>query len=136
LNTQKTILVVEDEPDQIAYLDTLFKDQGFAVVTATNGREGFEKAKSSHPDLITLDVSMPEESGVRMFRDLQTDSATSNIPVIIITGISHDFKRFIETRKQVHPPQGYFDKPLEREKLLAKINELLSTKDSKPDSHP
>ncbi len=129
MNTQKTILVVEDEPDQIAYLDTLFKDQGFAVVTATNGREGFDKAKSSHPDLITLDISMPEESGVRMFRDLQTDSATSHIPVIIITGISHDFKRFIETRKQVHPPQGYFDKPLEREKLLAKINELLSTKE-------
>ena len=129
MNTQKTILVVEDEPDQIAYLDTLFKDQGFAVVTATNGREGFDKAKSSHPDLITLDISMPEESGVRMFRDLQTDSATSDIPVIIITGISHDFKRFIETRKQVHPPQGYFDKPLEREKLLAKINELLSTKE-------
>jgi len=133
---QKTILVVEDEPDQIAYLETLFKDEGYAVVTASNGREGFEKAKSSHPDLITLDISMPEESGVRMFRDLQTDSATSDIPVIIITGISHDFKRFIETRKQVHPPQGYFDKPLEREKLLAKINELLSTKDRKLDSHP
>jgi len=136
LNMQKTILVVEDEPDQIAYLETLFKDEGYAVVTASNGREGFEKAKSSHPDLITLDISMPEESGVRMFRDLQTDSATSDIPVIIITGISHDFKRFIETRKQVHPPQGYFDKPLEREKLLAKINELLSTKDRKLDSHP
>ena len=136
MNTQKTILVVEDEPDQIAYLDTLFKDQGFAVVTATNGLEGFEKAKSSHPDLITLDVSMPEESGVRMFRDLQADSATSDIPVIIITGISHDFKRFIETRKQVRPPQGYFDKPPEREKLLAKINELLSTRDRRPDSHP
>ena len=127
MNTQKTILVVEDEPDQIAYLDTLFKDQGFAVVTANNGREGFDKAKSSHPDLITLDISMPEESGVRMFRDLQTDSATSDIPVIIITGISHDFKRFIETRKQVHPPEGYFDKPLDREKLLAKINELLGS---------
>jgi len=133
MSTQKTILVVEDEPDQIAYLDTLFKDQGFAVITATNGREGFERAKSNHPDLITLDISMPEESGVRMFRDLQVDPVTSNIPVIIITGITHDFKRFIETRKQVRPPQGYFDKPLEREKLLAKINELLSTKDRQPD---
>jgi CheY-like chemotaxis protein len=125
MTTQKTILVVEDEPDQIAYLDTLLKDQGFAVITAADGREGFEKAKSNHPDLITLDISMPEESGVRMFRDLQADPATANIPVIIITGITHDFKRFIETRKQVHPPAGYFDKPLDREKLLAKINELL-----------
>ena len=128
MNMQKTILVVEDEPDQIAYLETLFKDEGYAVVAASNGREGFEKAKSSHPDLITLDISMPEESGVRMFRDLQADSATSDIPVVIITGITHEFKRFIETRKQVHPPQGYFDKPLDREKLLAKINELLASR--------
>jgi CheY-like chemotaxis protein len=126
VNTQKTILVVEDELDQIAYLETLFKD---AVVTAANGRDGFDKAKSSHPDLITLDISMPEESGVRMFRDLQGDSATSNIPVIIITGITHEFKRFIETRKQVHPPEGYFDKPLDREKLLAKIKALLTDVD-------
>jgi DNA-binding response OmpR family regulator len=129
MNTRKTILVVEDEPDQIAYLETLLKDDGFAVITAADGREGFEKAKASRPNLITLDISMPEESGVRMFRDLQGDSATSDIPVIIITGITHDFKRFIETRKQVHPPQGYFDKPLDREKLLARINELLSTQD-------
>jgi DNA-binding response OmpR family regulator len=136
MNTQKTILVVEDEPDQIAYLETLFKDQDFAVITAGDGRQGFEKAKSNHPDLITLDISMPEESGVRMFRDLQGDPATSNIPVIIITGITHDFKRFIETRKQVHPPQGYFDKPLDREKLLAKVNELLSVSDVKTGSLP
>jgi CheY-like chemotaxis protein len=131
MTTQRTILVVEDEPDQIAYLDALFKDQGFAVITAANGREGFEKAKSQRPDLITLDISMPEESGVRMFRDLQGDPATSDIPVIVITGITHDFKRFIETRKQVRPPQGYFDKPLDREKLLARIHELLGSEERK-----
>jgi CheY-like chemotaxis protein len=131
MTTPRTILVVEDEPDQVAYLDALFRDHGFAVMTATNGREGFEKAKTHHPDLITLDISMPEESGVRMFRDLQGDPATSNIPVIVITGITHDFKRFIETRKQVRPPQGYFDKPLDREKLLAKINELLGEAERK-----
>jgi CheY-like chemotaxis protein len=132
METQKTILVVEDETDQIAYLCALFQDQGFAVITATNGKDGFEKAKSKHPDLITLDISMPGESGVRMFRDIQGDPVTAGIPVIIITGITHEFKRFIETRKQVHPPEGYFDKPLDREKLLAKINELLGAKDRRP----
>ena len=125
MTTQKTILIVEDEADEVAYLKALFEDNGFAVISAVNGQDGFEKAKSQHPDLITLDISMPEESGVRMFRDLQNDPATSGIPVIIITGISHDFKRFIETRKQVRPPAGYFDKPPDREQLLAKIHELL-----------
>ncbi len=123
---RKTILVVEDEPDEVAYLAALFADNGFEVISAGNGQEGFEKAKSRHPDLITLDISMPEESGVRMFRDLQEDPATAAIPVIMITGVTHDFKRFIETRRQVHPPAGYFDKPPDRQQLLAKIQEILS----------
>jgi CheY-like chemotaxis protein len=121
----KTILIVEDESDEVAYLSALFEDNGFAVIAAANAQEGFEKAKSSHPDLITLDISMPEESGVRMFRDLQNDPATADIPVIIVTGISHEFKSFIETRRQVRPPAGYFDKPPDRAGLLAKIREIL-----------
>lgn len=124
--TQKqTILVVEDETDEVAYLAALFEDNGFAVISAGNGREGFLKAKAHHPDVITLDVTMPEESGVRMYRDLQEDSSTAGIPVVIITGVSHEFKRFIETRKHVHPPAGYFDKPPDRQALLARIREIV-----------
>jgi CheY-like chemotaxis protein len=124
----KKILVVDDEPDVVAYVRTWLEDNGFSVIDAANGREGFAKAKSDHPDLIVLDISMPEESGVRMFRDLQGDEQTTGIPVVILTGISHEFKRFIETRRQVRPPAGYFDKPPDREQLLAKINELLGSK--------
>ena len=71
---------------------------------------------------------MPEESGVRMFRDLQGEPSTAAIPVIMITGVSPEFKRFIETRKQVHPPAAYFEKPIDRDALLAKVNELLAAK--------
>jgi len=125
MNEKKKILIVEDEADEVSYLRTLFEDNGFAVITAANGQEGFRKAKSERPDLITLDISMPEESGVRSLRDLQGDPDTSAIPVIIITGVTHDFKRFIETRRQVHPPAGYFDKPPDRAQLLEKIREIL-----------
>jgi len=62
--TGKTILVVDDEPDVVAYLRTFLEDHGFYVVFAENGRTGFEKAKTENPDLITLDITMPEESGV------------------------------------------------------------------------
>ena len=129
-NTGKTILIVEDEPDVSAYLKAFFEDNGFKVITAANGKEGFEKAKAGSPDLITLDITMPEESGVRMFREVQADEATAAIPVVIITGVSHEFKRFIETRRQVHPPDAYFEKPIDREELLAKVNEILSAKPS------
>jgi response regulator RpfG family c-di-GMP phosphodiesterase len=69
---------------------------------------------------------MPEESGVRMYRNVCDDPVTRGIPVIIITGISHDFKRFIETRRHVPPPAGYFDKPVDAAALLAKLSELLA----------
>lgn len=124
MTPKKTILVVEDETDEVAYLAALFEDNGFAVISAHNGRDGFLKARTHHPDVITLDVTMPEETGVRMFRELQEDASTADIPVVIITGVSHEFKRFIETRKHVNPPAGYFDKPPDRQELLAKIREL------------
>lgn len=128
MTEKKTILIVEDEADEVAYLTALFTDNGFDVVRAGNGQEGFELAKQRRPDLITLDISMPEQSGVRAFRDLQDNPETAAIPVVMITGVSHEFKRFIETRRQVHPPAAYFDKPPDRQALLAKIQELLASK--------
>lgn len=123
---KQKILVVDDEPDLVAYLRAFLEDRGFAVAVAANGQEGMEKALAEHPDLITLDITMPGESGVRLFRDLQQDSSTARIPVVIVTGIAHEFKHFIETRKQVRPPAAYFEKPVDREVLLAKIEELLA----------
>ena len=123
---KKKILIVDDEPDLVAYLGAFLEDNGFSVIAAGNGKEGWERAVAERPDLITLDITMPEESGVRLFRNLQQDPDTAGIPVVIVTGISHDFKRFIDTRKQVHPPAAYFEKPVDREALLAKINELLA----------
>jgi CheY-like chemotaxis protein len=125
---QKRILIVDDEPDVLTYLTAFLEDNGYWVDTAVNGKEGFERAKSNSPDLIALDINMPEETGVRMFRNLQEDEATAHIPVIIVTGISSDFKRFIETRRQVHAPAGNFEKPIDRGKLLQKIAEILSKK--------
>ena len=125
MSETKKILIIDDEEDVVTYLSTFFSDNGFSAISAADGKEGVQKAKLEKPDVITLDVSMPEESGVRALRDLQTNELTKNIPVIIITGVSSDFKRFIETRSQVHPPEGYFEKPVDRDALLKKVKVLL-----------
>lgn len=122
----KKILIIDDEEDVLTYLSTFFEDNGFEVILASNGKEGVQKAIQEKPALITLDVSMPEESGVKALREIQENDVTKSTPVILITGVSYDFKKFIETRKQVHPPEGYFEKPVDREKLLEKVNELLN----------
>jgi CheY-like chemotaxis protein len=123
----KKILIVDDEPDVASYLAAFLKDNGFVVRTAADGRQGMEQVRAEQPDLITLDINMPEESGVRMYRHLQEDPDLKNIPVIIITGISNSFKGFIETRRQVSPPAGYFEKPIDRVLLLAKAREVLKS---------
>jgi CheY-like chemotaxis protein len=131
---KKKILVVDDEPDVVAYLTSLFEDNGFDVVSAADGEEAGQKVKSEMPDLITLDISMPEKSGVRFYRETKGDAALKDIPVVIVTGVESthdggtgkDFERFLGTRKNVPPPDGFVMKPIEPEELLGTVNGLLN----------
>ena len=121
------ILVIDDEPDTLTYFSSLLQDNGYDVMTAENGQEALEKVKKARPDLITLDISMPETSGVRCYRELRENEEWKSIPVIIITGVSGDFRGFISSRKQVPPPDGYLSKPVDEEELLKMVRDLLSS---------
>ena len=119
----KKILIVDDEQDELTWLTAFFTDNGHQTDTAVDGKEGFAKAKGT--DLITLDITMDNQSGVKMFKQLQGDPETKDIPVILITGVAREFKTFLERTKQVEAPQGYFEKPVDRAALLAKVKELI-----------
>ena len=121
----KKILIVDDEQDLRSFLSAFFEDNGFDVVTASDGKECLEVAQKELPDLITLDITMPEESGARALRNIQETEETKDIPVVIITGVSSDFKQFIHTRKVVKPPAAYMEKPVDTAKLLEIINGIL-----------
>jgi len=69
---------------------------------------------------------MPEETGSKALRNFQESEETKNIPIIIITGLAQEFKKFIHTRKVVNPPADYMEKPIELPELLEKINKILS----------
>ena len=124
---KKTILIVEDEPDTATYLSTLLGDAGYDTVAAEDGDQALEKVKASPPDLITLDITMPHKSGVRFYRDMKESEKWKSIPIIIVTGISTDFERFISTRRQVPPPEGYLSKPIDREKMLTMVKQHLGS---------
>ena len=125
MSDKKKILIVDDEPDVVHYLTVLLENNGFAAVGAIDGRDGFDKAGSEHPDLIVLDISMPKESGIKMFRNLHDTKELSGIPVVMLTGVSREFERFISTRKLVDPPAAYFEKPVDDKELLQKVRELV-----------
>jgi CheY-like chemotaxis protein len=128
----KKILIVDDEQDILDYLTMLFKDNDYETVTAGDGKEAFEIAKKEKPDLITLDIVMPKESGVRFYRDAKSDDDLKNIPIIIITaltGYGYDpegFHKFIKSRKQVPPPEGFMAKPVDTEELLKLVKKHIA----------
>lgn len=122
---KKTILVIDDEPDTVRFFTLVLEDNGYKTISATGGAEGLSKAIKHQPDLITLDINMPEKSGVKLYRDFCDDPAIAKIPVVIITGLKSEFQKFIENRRQVPPPAGYLSKPIEEEDLLATISKLL-----------
>jgi CheY-like chemotaxis protein len=126
--TKKTILIIEDEPDVTTYLSTILVDNGYEVQTASNGTEAMEKIRLSKPDLISLDISLPEKTGVNIYCELKEDPQLASIPVVMITGIQKDFERYIRSQKNLPPPDGFLSKPFVVEELLNLISKLLHKK--------
>ncbi len=124
--SKKKILIVDDEQDIRTYLATLLGDHGYETILAKDGEEAWREVEAIPPDLITLDISMPEKSGVKFYRDIKTDNRWKKIPIIIVTGISGDFQKFISSRQQVPPPEGYLSKPIEAEEILGLIRKFIS----------
>jgi CheY-like chemotaxis protein len=121
----KTVLVVDDDPDAVTFLTTVLGDNGFAAVSAKDGIEALGTIAEKLPDLIALDIAMPEKSGVAVYRALKEDDRLKAIPVIIITGISEDFKKFISSRRHVPPPEGYISKPVDPVEFIATVRNLV-----------
>jgi CheY-like chemotaxis protein len=128
---KKTILFVDDELDMRIFLSTVLKTGGFKAVAARNAVEGLQKARELLPDLIIMDVMMPQAGGVTLFQEVRQDSRLKDIPVIMLTGVSR--KAFMHHLKMLNlriegslpPPDAYLEKPLVPEKLVSKIRGLL-----------
>jgi CheY-like chemotaxis protein len=129
--SKKRVLVIDDEPSVVTYLETLLQDNGYETTSAENGRTGFERAKREKPDLVCLDITMPEHSGIRFYRELKDDAELTHTPVIIITAVTglggdpEPFKRFISTRKHVPAPEGFLPKPINQREFLATVARVL-----------
>src|SRR5688500_3110404 len=82
---KKRILIVDDEPDTIELLEFNLKSAGYDIVTAADGAEALRKARSADPDLIILDLMLPEIDGLQVCKLLRHDPATTKIPVLMLT---------------------------------------------------
>jgi len=117
------ILTVDDEPDFLTFIGTVFEDNGATVITASNGEEAIRKARAEKPDLMTLDITMPGKSGIEVFETLRKDPELESMPVCIVTG-KPEMRKLIYERA-VNPPDGYVDKPVDKDDLILNVRKIL-----------
>lgn len=114
----KTILIVDDSPTERFSLSEALTGSGYRVVTAESGEEAIAKSKSENPDLILMDVVMPDMNGYQATRTISRDPVTSKIPVIICTTKAQETDRIWGLRQGAI---DYMIKPLDHAKLLERI---------------
>ena len=117
----KKILVIDDSPTERHVLSEILKRGDYEVITAVNGEEGIEKARSEHPDLILMDVVMPGLNGYQATRTLSRDDATKHIPIIVCTSKGQETDKIWGLRQGAH---DYLTKPIDGDELLMKIAAL------------
>ena len=111
------IMIVDDDPAITMYLEALFSDHGYETCIAEDGKTALEVYEKERPNLITLDLEMPEEWGPRFFRRISRDKGF-NTPVIVISGLSG-------RQHSIPKAQAFFSKPFEPEAVIAKVKDIL-----------
>jgi DNA-binding response OmpR family regulator len=119
---RKKILVVEDDPDLVELLSFNLRACGFVVNTAGDGVEGLNKARSIIPDLILLDLMLPQLDGFGVCEMLRRDPATAAIPIIMVTAMSSQFARLAGLEAGAN---DYITKPFSLKQLISRVQELL-----------
>jgi CheY-like chemotaxis protein len=126
----KTVLVVDDEEDVREYFAMALEDAGFNVLRAENGNEALERIKAKTPDFISLDLVMPEKSGIRLLYELRQHKEWKRIPFVVVTAHARDdagrgdLEEILSSRT-FSGPQMYLEKPVEAEQYVAFICEQL-----------
>jgi adenylate cyclase len=118
-----TILVVDDVPQNVRLLEAILAARGYNVVSATDGNRALELVESSKPDLVLLDVMMPEPDGYEVCRRLRADDETAVLPVIMVTASTNEKMKAIEAGAD-----DLIAKPFDHDELLARVRSLLRVK--------
>jgi len=113
----KKILIIDDDPVVVKYLETLFQDNGYETCSAGSSMEGLEVVRREKPDLISLDLQMPGEWGPRFYRKLRKDKKLKDTPIIVVSGIDGDHA--------VKDAVAFVAKPFDPDKLLGIVRKTI-----------
>jgi two-component system, OmpR family, alkaline phosphatase synthesis response regulator PhoP len=128
MTDKKTILVVDDEPDFVSIVQNNLEKAGFNVQVAYDGVEGLEKVRQSPPDLIVLDVMMPEKDGYQVCTELKKDKKYADIPILMLTAVADHVSstRYSHYNGMAMEADDYLPKPATAEEITKSVKSLLN----------
>jgi DNA-binding response OmpR family regulator len=124
--TKKLILCIEDEQEMIDLIRLILSRHGFDVRGATGGKEGLEIVRKEHPDLILLDLMMPDMDGWEVYQQMKADETIKNIPVIVVTAKAQSIDKVLGLH--IAKVDDYISKPFSPQELLSSIDNVLDKK--------
>jgi DNA-binding response OmpR family regulator len=129
MRTRK-VAIIDDEPDIVTYLTSALQDNGFDVVSATNAYDGFEIIRAERPDLVCLDILMPEETGFSLYRRIKEDTILKGTRVLIISALSMENEMIPVRQAKTSDspvslkPDGFIEKPIDLALFISTVQEL------------
>ncbi|SRR6266540_5534091 len=123
--TPKNILCIEDEPEMIDLIRLILGRRGFDVQGATGGTEGLRMVRETHPDLVLLDLMMPDMDGWEVYQQMKADEATRNIPVIVVTAKAQNIDKVLGLH--IAKVDDYIAKPFSPQELLNSVEKVFNS---------
>jgi DNA-binding response OmpR family regulator len=126
--SKKYVLIVDDDPDLVETVCMMLEDKGYEVGKAYDGVEGGEAIKERHPDLLVLDVMMPRKDGYQLCAELKADSATKDIPIILLTAVGEAVPTTSYTHAQGMSTEAeeYIPKPVDSKTLVEAVESFFA----------
>lgn len=124
--TKKTILCVEDEPEMIDLIRLILSRRGYIVQGAAGGVEGIRMIREQHPDLVLLDLMMPDMDGWEVYQQMKADQAMRDIPVIVVTAKAQNIDKVLGLH--IAKVDDYIAKPFSPQELMDSVDKVLSQK--------
>ena len=118
----KYILCIEDEPEMIDLIRLILGRRGFEVVGAAGGKEGLEKVRQEQPDLVLLDLMMPDMDGWEVYQQMKADEKTKDIPVIVVTAKAQSIDKVLGLH--IAKVDDYIAKPFSPQDLLNSVDKV------------
>jgi len=124
--TVKRIICIEDEPEMIDLIQLILNRRGFKVTGAAGGKEGLQMVRDTHPDLVLLDLMMPDMDGWEVYQQMKADETTRGIPVIVVTAKAQNIDKVLGLH--IAKVDDYIAKPFSPQELIDSVERIFGPK--------